>query len=165
MTGWPLRPDRDSFGPTFRDASPVRDPERQLSALSYNLSCWQLAGMGLLAPRAKLVFTMGVTPMILQRAEAWNPDRSTVGPYVDPSITRTGAGNYLVEYTSPVPDENGEDQELSFTDALAYIVNATATTLKHAQAAIIAATPKQVRVCAFSSAAAAEDNTVAVLLW
>lgn len=165
MSGWPLRPDRDSFGPTFRDSAPVRDPQRQLAAASYNLSCWQLAGMGLLVPRAKLEFTMAVSPVILQRAEAWNPARSTVGAYADPAITRTGAGNYLIEYPSPVPDENGEDQEISFTDALAFVTNADPTTLKHAQAAIISATPKQVRVCAFSSAGAAQDNTVCVLIW
>lgn len=165
MSGWPLRPDRDSFGPTFQDTAPVRDPAKQLAAQSYNLSCWQVAGMGLLVPRAKLVLRMQVGPVILQRAESWNPARSTVGAYADPTITRTGAGNYLIEYPTPVPDENGNDVELSFTDAAAYVVNADPTALKHAQAAVISATPYQVRVTAFSSAGAAQDNDVAVLIW
>lgn len=165
MSGWPLRPDRDSYGPTFQDTAPVRDPARQISAATFNLLCWQQAGMGLLMPRAMLEFVMGVSPSIVQRAEVWNPERSTVGAFADPTFTRTGAGNYLVEYPTPVPDENGDDVELAFSAALAFVTNADPTVLKHAQAAVVSATPKQVRVCAFSSAAAAQDNTVCLLIW
>lgn len=166
MSGWPLRPDRDSFGPTFRDTTAVRDPTRQQSAQQHNLGLWQIAGMGLVSPRAMLVFTASVAHPILARAEAWNPKRLTTGAHADPTISRTGAGNYLVEYPSPVPDEEGEDAVLSFGYALAFPVNADPTTLKHAQAAVETGNTKQVRVCVFSNANALEDdNDVAVLIW
>ena len=166
MSGWPLRPDRDSFGPTFRDSTAVRDPTRQMAASSYNLSCWMLAGMGLVVPRAMLVFTASVAHPILARSEAWNPKRLTTGANAPPNITRTAAGNYLLEYPSPVPDENGADQALSFTYAQAFCVNSDPTVVKHAMAAVIGANTKQVRACVFSAGHALEDNNdLAVLIW
>lgn len=166
MSGSPLRPDRDSFGPTFRNSTAVRDPTRQASADSYNLLCWQVAGMGLLAPRAMVIFRAQVGPVLLGRVETWNPKRLSTGAYADPSLVRASAGNYTVEYPSPIPDELAVDQTIAFTYALGFCVNADPTALKHVQVAPVSGNTKQLRVCIFSSAAAAQDgHDVAVLAW
>jgi hypothetical protein len=114
VSGWPLRPDRDSFGPEVENSAPVRDSRRQWDASIANLVMHQCAGMGLVSPRTALVFSAQIGPVVLGRVEAWNPHRLTAAPLADPAITRTGAGNYLVAYTTPVPDERGVDQAVSF---------------------------------------------------
>jgi len=163
VSGSPLRPDRASFGPTVVNTTPVRDRTRQIGADIANLIMWQLAGMGLTGPRSVLHFTAQVGPLLLGRAESWNPERLSVGAHADPTITRTAAGNYLVSYPTPVPDENGDEQVISFSWAHAFVVNSNPLVLKHAQAAVEAST-NQLRVGVFSSAAALEDGNQVVLL-
>ncbi len=166
MSGSPLRPDRDSFGPEYRDSTAVRDPTRQAAAASYNLLCWQVAGMGLLAPRAMIVFRGQVGPLLLARAESWNTKRLSSGAYANPTILRASTGNYTVEYPSPVPDEQGVDQTIAFSYVLGFCVNTDPTALKHVQGAVVSGNAKQVRACVFSSAAALQDgHDIALLLW
>lgn len=163
MSGWPLRPDRDSFGPEVENTSPVRDSRRQWDASIANLIMHQCAGMGLVSPRTALVFVAQVGPTILGRVEAWNPKRLTAVPFDDPTITRTGAGNYLVEYTTPVLDELGAEQGVSFAWALPIIANADPTVFRHAQAAVDAQT-NRLRVCVFDGANALVDGSTVVLM-
>lgn len=165
MSGSPLRPDRSSFGEVFVDSTAVRDPRKQMAARIMNLVTWQVSGAGLLMPRAALAFTMGVSPVILGRVEAWNPNRESTGVFADPTITRTGAGNYLVEYPTEAPDENGENQPISFSWAGSFVINADPTVAKHTLAAVDAQT-NRLRVTAFSAAHALEDgNDVLLLGW
>jgi hypothetical protein len=166
MSGAPLRPSRDSFGPTYRNSTAVRDPTRQAGADSYNLLCWQSAGMGLVAPRTMLIFRAQLGPLLLGRVEAWNPKQLTTGAYVNPTLTRSSVGNYIVEYPSPVPDELDVEQAIAFTYATGFCVNSDPTALKHVQAAPVSGNAKQIRVCIFSSGAALQDgNDVAVFGW
>lgn len=166
MSGSPLRPDRASFGPTLEETAPVRDARRQFSAAFMNLVLWQVSGLGLVMPRAVLYFAGSATPTILGRVEAWNPNRETSGQYADPEITVTGAGNYLIEYPTPVLDEAGVEQAVSFSWALAFVHNADPTVLKHSQAAVIVANTNQIRACAFSNANALEHgNNLVVCGW
>jgi len=159
MSGSPLRPDRSSFGEVFVDSTAVRDPRKQMAARIMNLLTWQVAGMGLLVPRVGLYFTCAPSPVPIARVESWNPRRESSGVYADPVMTRTGAGNYLIEYPTTVPDELGEDQAISFLWAQAFVVNATPTTLKHAQAGVVAGNANQIRACAFSTTHVLEDGS------
>lgn len=159
MSGSPLRPDRSSFGEAFVDSTAVRDPRKQMAARIMNLLTWQVSGMGLLVPRIALYFTAGVGPVPLARVESWNPNRETTGDFADPVMTRTGAGNYLIAYPSSVPDENGDSQAVSFLWATAHIVNAVPTTVKHAQAGVVAGNANQIRACAFSTTHVLEDGS------
>ncbi len=159
MSGSPLRPDRSSFGEEFVDSTAVRDPRKQMAARIMNLLTWQVAGMGLLVPRVALYFTCAPSPVPLARVEAWNPNRLSTGDYADPAMTRTGAGNYLIEYPTSVPDELGESQAISFLWAQAFVVNAVPTTLKHAQAAVEPGNANKLRACAFSTTHVLEDGS------
>ncbi len=166
MSGFPLRPDRASFGEVLVNAAPVRDPSRQLDAAIFNLLTWQVAGLGLLAPRALVLFTAQASPPLIARAEAWNPRGETGGQLVPPTLTRNGTGDYLVTWPSPVPDENGASQTLAFSYAHAFTINTDPSVVKHAQAAPVLATPRAVRVCVFNAAnALADGNDVAVFAW
>lgn len=163
MSGFPARPDRNAFGPTMVNQGAVRDPERHLDASAWNLMAWQVAGIGLLAPRAMIYFTLAVSPILKGRAEAWNPLRLTTGSYADPVFTVNGTGDISVAWPSSVPDENGAAQSLAFFYALAFPVNANPATVKKAQAAPIGANPYQIRVCAFNASNALEyGNDVVV---
>lgn len=163
MSGWPLRPDRDSFGPEVVNRSPVRDATREWDAAIANLIMHQCAGMGLVSPRTALVFTADVGPVVLARAETWNPKRQSAAPFNDPGLTRTGTGNYLVDYVTPIPDEAGIDQAVSFSWALPIIANADPTVFRHAQAAVDAQT-NRIRVCIFDGSNALVDGSTVVLL-
>jgi hypothetical protein len=166
MSGSPLRPDRASFGEVFADSTAVRDPRKQMAARYMNLALWQVAGFGLVAPRVALFFLADVAKTIFGRSETWNPYRETAGDYADPTITRTAAGNYLIEYPTSVPDENGDEQAISFSWALAFVSNDDPTTMKHGHAGVVAANRNRIRACAFSAAHALEDgNKLVVFGW
>lgn len=163
MSGFPTRPDRDSFGPTVVNRAPVRDSRREWDASIANLIMHQCAGMGLVTPRTALVFLAQVGPVVQGRVESWNPNRENGAPYTDPTIDRTAAGNYLVTYPTPIPDEQGTDQAVSFTWALGIIANADPTVFRHAQAAVDAQT-NRLRVCIFDGSNALVDGSTVVLL-
>jgi hypothetical protein len=166
MSGLPLRPDRDSFGPTYLDSTAVRDPQKNLSAGVFNLLTWQVAGIGLLSPRVLLWFTANTSPDVIGRAEAWNPHRLTTGVYADPTLTKSGTGDYLVEYPTPIPDADDVDQAIAFSYAMAVVVNSDPSVLKSARAAPVLANPYRVRVCVFNAAGSLQDgNDVLLLAW
>jgi hypothetical protein len=164
MSGFPTRPDRNAFGATMVNSGAVRDPSRHLDASVWNLMAWQVAGLGLLAPRAMLYFNAAAFSAIVARAEAWNPKREGSGAYADPEITVNGAGNYTVAWPSSIPDELGNALSLAFSFAQAFPVNADPSVLKKAQAAIVSGTPYQIRVCVFDAAGALEHGNDVVVL-
>jgi len=162
MTGWPLRPDRDSFGPEVENSSPVRDARRQWDARIANLIMWQCAGMGLVTPRTALAFVAEPSPSVVARVETWNPKRLTAPPYDDPSLTRSATGDYLIAYPTPVPDEAGDDAAISFLWATAHVIDPDPSVVRKAQAAVDAQT-NRIRVCVFNSANALVDGSTVVL--
>lgn len=164
--GSPSRPDRNSFGQVMVNRGAVRDPQRDLDASIWNLMAWQLAGIGLLAPRVMLHFTLSGTPAIIRRAESWNPSRATTGAYADPAFTVNGTGDITVAWPSAVQDDEGNSVNVAFTFAQAFVVNSDPSVKKSAQAAVVNATPYKLRVCAFNAANALEDgNDVALFGW
>jgi hypothetical protein len=163
MSGWPLRPDRDSFGPEVQNTSPVRDNRRQWDASIANLIMHQCAGLGLVSARSALVFTADASPVVLARVEAWNPKRLVATPFDDPGIVQNATGDFLVTYPTPVPDEAGANQAVSFAWALGFASDADPSVFRHVQAAVDAQT-NRIRVCVFDSSMTLVDGSTVVLL-
>jgi hypothetical protein len=113
--GFPTRPTRDSFGPTYEQARPADDPSQELEADPLNLLCHQSAGIGLIAPRAIIVaeYTGGQW-VYTYRAEAWNPKSAQAHP----EITRDGAGDYHVDFASSYLDKDGNEVTTQLLGAL-----------------------------------------------
>lgn len=163
MTGFPNRPGLSSFGPNVVNTRPVRDPSRELHADTFNLMRFQIAGMGLVVPRAFLHFTADNPAVQLARAETWNPSASTASPFDDPSITRQATGNYNVEYTSPVTDRDGNSVALSFVWGFGVVTTASLVVRKTVQVTPLSGTANAVKVAVFDAAGSLEDgNNVAI---
>lgn len=164
MPGFPSRPDLAAFGPDAVNTRAVRDPSRELDAASWNLLRFQVAGLGLIAPRAYLEFLATAAVTISARAEAWNPRGLISAPFTAPVITRVGTGNYNVVYASPVVDEAGASVALSFTRGFGFILTPSAIVLKHVLVTPLAGSANGVKVAIFNSAAALEDGSVVGIL-
>lgn len=167
MSGFPTRPDRAAFGPTLLDASPVRDPTRQLGAGRLNLDAHQVAGLGLVSPRVMIRLTIdGTTPVLISRAEVWNPEGLTSGDQVDPVLVGISTGRCTISYPTQISDELGEPVGIGFVWGMGLHGDDPPTVLKHIRVAPIVATPSIVTVTAFDAAGALEDGVDAtVFLW
>jgi len=110
MSGFPDRPSRDGFGPTMADDGIITDPERFVGSDQFNLLFWQLAGCGLVVPRAwALLNWSGAALSLAASAEAFDPK----GLYV-PTPARSAVGTYSLTYASTYPDKDGTSTALSF---------------------------------------------------
>lgn len=164
MSGFPNRPDLATFGPDAVNTRAVRDPSRELDASTWNLLRFQVAGLGIITPRAYLQFLTTAEVTISARAEAWNPRGLTSAPFTAPAITRVGAGNYNVIYASPVTDQAGASVALSFTRGLGFIVTPSAVVLKHVLVTPLVGNANGVKVAVFSAAGALEDGSIVGIL-
>jgi len=109
MAGFPNRPSRTAYGPTREDERPVQNPKRELSAEDMNINFWQIAGMGLTAPRAVIgVDSLGtpVNPNFYQGL-AWDPRQQLP----DIVVTRNGTGDYTAVFQATYADE--QDVQIS----------------------------------------------------
>jgi hypothetical protein len=111
--GFPNRPGRSTFGAPLVNAKPVRNPTLNPDADIFNLAFFQIAGMGLMVPRAWVYFDGTPTARIIARAESWNPDAKTAAPYTPPVLARTSTGLYTLTYLSTYPDDSGSQVSLS----------------------------------------------------
>ncbi len=103
MAGFPTRPSRRAFGPTFRDRAPVRQPDRDVGAAAFNLLCWQAAGAGVVGALAWALLTWdGAALSLAAGGEAWDSDGLVV-----PTVARSSAGVYVVTYAATYPDADG----------------------------------------------------------
>lgn len=161
--GFPLRPDRNAFGPSFLDTAPVKDPTTQLAAAQFNLLCWQAAGMGILSPRAFVWFTATGDGTLIGRGEAWNPLRLTGGAYAPPDIEGNATGDYNVLWPASVPDMDGDSQVVAFSFAHAFVVNGDPTVARVARAAVSNVTPSLVRVVVADGSNVLQDGSDVVL--
>ena len=123
MPGFPNRASRADYGPEPVNAHPVVDPARELDGETVGrLMFHQLAGLGVTAVVAWLLTPgTGATPAITARAEAWNPNAETGAPYTAPVVTRTGAGEYTIDYPATQPDNTGTLYALNFKAARAAV--------------------------------------------
>jgi hypothetical protein len=111
MSGFPLRPSRAAFGPTYVNKRPIRRPDQEVGDTVVNLSCWQLAGLGIVCPLVWANFD--AAGALLSSGEAFDPN----GVYV-PSMVHVGGTNlYTITYLATYPDENGTEQALALTNA------------------------------------------------
>ncbi len=101
MSGFPGRPARSHFGPTYRNAQPVYDPSKELGAQAINLLCWQVAGAGRTVPLAVLLI-QGDGALLLQQL-AFDPR----GKLENVDVEKTGTGVYKVTFEAAYPNEGG----------------------------------------------------------
>lgn len=162
MTGFPNRPDLASFGPDFVDTRAVRDPSRELSASVLNLMKFQVAGMGVVMARAHLRFTAVASPVLLARAEVWNPRGLSSTPFQNPEITRVAQGNFEVTYNSPVTDKDGSNVALSFSHGWGFPLTPSSTTFRYVQVTPLSGSANGVKVAIMDAAGALQDVTEGV---
>lgn len=115
MSGLPLRPSRQDYGPDPVNTRPVRDPSRELDGETIGkLMLHQLAGLGAVTARAWLTTRIIAGPDVelASRAEGWNPNDVQTSPYTPPTVVRAGPGEYTVDYQSEYPDQDGTLQPL-----------------------------------------------------
>lgn len=115
MSGFPNRPSRAAFGPTYEDEIPVQDPKRELGADTVNLSMWQVAGAGRTLPMALVLYDPN-TESILYQTLAFDP-RQELG---DISIVRDNAGQYTMTFEATYQDQRGSDIEFLPKFAIAF---------------------------------------------
>lgn len=117
MSGFPTRPDRDSFGPTYENERPVNNPKRELGDSVFNLNFWQLAGSGLVIPRAMIVASVSGSAVTTQnQGLAWDPN----GNVSNLIWTYEGVGHYSADFLSQYVDENGTLVNLSLIAGAAF---------------------------------------------
>jgi hypothetical protein len=104
MGGFPGRPSRDEFGPTYEDEFPVENPKRELGQAVINLNMWQLAGAGLVSPKVVITATVsGSAVTVTNQLLAWDPNQT--GAAIP--IAYNSTGNYTPTFASTYPDEKG----------------------------------------------------------
>lgn len=165
MGGFPNRPDLATFGPDVINTGIIKDPSRQLSAETFNLLKFQVAGLGLTGFRAMLAFLCTGPTSPLARVEAWNPRGLTSDPFGDPTITRIGTGEYDVEYPTPVLDQAGSDAALSFAYGVGMIIEPSQTVLTHVMVSPLLGNAAGVKVAIFDGTLAPIDGyRIAILI-
>ena len=104
MAGFPNRPDRSEFGPTYEDERPVENPKRELGQSVVNLNMWQVAGVGLTSPKVVISATVsGSAVTVTNQMLAWDPSQA-LGNI---TITYDATGDYTFAFSSTYPDEDG----------------------------------------------------------
>lgn len=161
--GFPVRPSRASFGPEPVNSRPVRDSSREFDGEKYGrLLLFQTAGLGLMSALAWVKLNCQVGPVILARAESWNPNAATGAPYTAPIATRQAQGHYRLEYAPEYPDHTGVLRALAL-QGCAPVVQDASGTIKHAQGAVL--NPYTVDIRIFSGGSAADNMVVFVPIW
>lgn len=158
MGGFPNRPDLASFGPDVVNTGITRDPTRQLSASTFNLIRFQVAGLGIVSMGAMLRFSALDPPVLLARAETWNPKGLSSDPFGDPEITRVGAGEFDIVYTSPVLDQGSAAAALSFSHGFGTVTTPSSTVLRHVLVSPLVGNAAGVKVCVFDGAGSPVDG-------
>ena len=134
MSGFPTKPTRTSFGPTYVNRYPVREPNKEIGDTIANQLFWQVAGLGVVSPIAiaQIVFDGAGAGTLGFSAEAWDSDGGSV-----PTLVDVGTGIFRLEYSATVNDETGAAIALAFHSAKAYgLSTSTANGLIHAQCEI-----------------------------
>ncbi len=120
--GFPIRPNRDTFGPTFENEWPVANPKKEASADLVNLLCWQVAGLSQVAPLAVItgIVSDSVVTTVYQGL-AFDPN----GTVSKIPFTYESEGVYSFEFSPTYEDENGNSRNLSLAAGFAVPMNST----------------------------------------
>jgi hypothetical protein len=130
MGGFPTRPNRASFGPTYVNERPIANREKELDATKANLLCWQGAGASQAVPKAWILASVdssGETVSISSSGLAYDPDRASTPP----SLSYEGSGLYSFSFEQQYPDENGTDVNLGLVGGLVSAANAAGAAGEH----------------------------------
>ena len=101
MSGSPNAVTRDLFGPEM-DPIPEVIPTQDVGGDRHNLTWWQLAGCGLMAPKAwAYVSSAGG---LVAAAEMWNTRQVST---LHPVVVHAATGCYALVYSSAAPDKDG----------------------------------------------------------
>ncbi len=91
MSGYPNKITRQNLGPIYADAVKATNPTTELTASTFNLMAWQLAGMNGPAARAFFYVTIsGITLTTANQWMVWDPNQAL--PLM--VFTRSSAGVY-----------------------------------------------------------------------
>jgi hypothetical protein len=133
--GFPTRPSRRVFGPTMKNAGDVINAETDVGAELFNLSWWQVAGLGVAGALAFVhVSSAGA---LVSTGQAWNPNGDVS---LNPAVARTGAGVYTVTFETLYDDESGVEQPLTLTCATVSVRSSTANIVGVWDVALVAGT-------------------------
>lgn len=114
MSGFPIRPSRNSFGPKPTDRYSVRNPVKEGGADLFDLCFWQISGMGTVSKVATAILGWdGASLTLAGSAEAWDPDAVYL-----PIVARSAAGTYTVEYAATYPDRDSVAQTTNLIYAM-----------------------------------------------
>jgi hypothetical protein len=160
MSGLPTRPQLSDFGPiTLVDARPVRDPDKELGASSWNLMKHQVAGLGILSPRITAKLTIANPTLLLAHGEAWNPQLKTSGNFAAPTPLYISTGLASLTYLTPVPDEAGNNVGIAFSWGFGFVHLDPPTTFRHVQVTPVAASPHVLKVCVMDAAGTVQNGS------
>lgn len=121
MSGFPTRPNRPAFGPTYQDARRVDDPSKQMSAQVFNLGYWQLAGCGIVVPMGKALASgsLGVSVVTVVQRFAFDP-LGQLSPIV---WTRTGVGVFTCQLAATYANELGAPITTALRAGMAWVAD------------------------------------------
>ncbi len=106
MAGYPSKIIRDSLGPTFENEVKPTNPKREADANSYNLLCWQVAGMNGPAPRGFCYCTIAAGVITVQKQWfAWDPNHALAN--MSWVYTSAGVYTWALPLSGIFPDMNG----------------------------------------------------------
>lgn len=156
MAGFPNTPGRKGFGEIL-DRIPVLNPKSDIGGDTFNLSFWQLAGCGLMVPRAWVLVALDGT--LVAAAESWNPDQDVS---MHPVITHGATGQYTVTYPVTALDEAGIARQVQLRACFVQIQ--VATFVIFANGAVTSGHVGNVRIGNPVTSAAADEPFLA-LFW
>jgi len=150
MSGFPVRPSRTAFGPTYSDAFPVTDPSKELGASVVNLVMWQLAACGLVLPQATIfVDASGSGATTTTQYLAWDPSQAlSLLAWV-----RTGAGVYTCQLAPTYTDMDGNSVATNLKPGKAWVTEANDKSSAFAKML----DPTKVEVRTYNAAGSAAD--------
>jgi hypothetical protein len=122
MGGFPTRPNRSAYGPDYEDERPVENVKREIGAGIFNLSFWQIAGIGRVVPKAVLICSVddGVITTLNQLL-AFDPN----GELSLLAWTYNSAGSYSLAFADKYPDELENDINTGLIGGLAQSMDGT----------------------------------------
>jgi hypothetical protein len=134
----------------------VKNPERQLGAEVGQLMFWQLAGIGIVAPRAMAVLDTAAD--VTAHGASWDPDRELVAP----TTVKNGTGDYTITWPATAPDENGTAVAIVLVAADASPQTDSAKLFANAK---IQANGRSARVKIWTDGGVATDCDVLIKVW
>jgi len=155
--GLPDRDDYPSLGGEIQDYQPAEDGSTDLPAADDDQSRCNVAALTRTAARAYVAFTTNGTTCTVTDCDGVWPGGTLGGPN-QPTVTRTGAGAYLVTWPTTITDERGVTHNLNLRRGWSNVeqVGFVSGTL--------AASPNTLSVAVWSlSGGAAADPTAAVV--